>query len=53
MEVIKKLTRIGDSWGIIIPKDLVEFYRWENTKVSVEIDSDKIVIKKIKGEDFA
>lgn len=47
MEIIKKISKFGNTWHVILPKDLVEFYRWENAEVGIEIDSEKIVIKKL------
>ena len=46
--VFKKVVKDGGSWKIILPKDLVEFYKWENAEVRIEFGSDEIIIRKIR-----
>ena len=51
--IIKKLSNIGNSWGLIIPKVLLEALNINPVRdeVSIEIESDGIKIKKVKKSD--
>lgn len=46
----KKLIQIGNSWGILLPKPVIEALRIKplNDKVEIFIENDEIRIKKIK-----
>ena len=46
----KKITQIGNSWGVIIPKSLIEALNISPVKDKVElyIENNEIRIRKIK-----
>jgi len=48
--IIKKLRNIGNSWGVIIPKAILEGLNINPVRdeVSIEIEPDGIKIKKVK-----
>ncbi len=48
----KKLSQIGSSWGIILPKVLIELIKVNPVKDEIEITvvGDEIRIKKYKEE---
>jgi antitoxin component of MazEF toxin-antitoxin module len=41
------LKKIGGSYYVLIPKDLAEFYGWVGHHFTIEIDSEKIVVRKV------
>ncbi len=47
----KKFTAIGNSWGIIVPKAILDGLSINpvKDKVSLKIDNNSIKIEKIKG----
>ncbi len=49
----KKLREIGNSWGVVIPKAILEGLRINPVldEVSLHIENDSIVIKKYKKEE--
>lgn len=49
----KKLRKIGNSWGVVIPKAILEGLRINPVldEVSLHIENDSIVIKKYKKEE--
>lgn len=49
----KKLREIGNSWGVVIPKAILEGLRINPVldEVSLYIENDSILIKKYKKED--
>lgn len=49
----KRLREIGNSWGVVIPKAILEGLRINPVldEVSLYIENDSIVIKKYKKED--
>lgn len=49
----KKLREIGNSWGVVIPKAILEGFRINPVldEVSLHIENDSIVIKKYKKEE--
>lgn len=49
----KKLREIGNSWGVVIPKAILEGLRINPVldEVPLYIENDSIVIKKYKKED--
>lgn len=49
----KKLHEIGNSWGVVIPKAILEGLRINPVldEVSLHIENDSIVIKKYKKEE--
>lgn len=49
----KKLREIGNSWGMVIPKAILEGLRINPVldEVSLHIENDSIVIKKYKKEE--
>ncbi len=52
--IVKKLRNIGNSWGIIIPKSILEGFGINPVldKVSLEIEADGIKIKKLKEKEL-
>lgn len=44
----RKIIRIGNSYGVIIPKDVMKVLGWDVRELDVEIDLDKreMVVKK-------
>ena len=48
-----KLREIGNSWGVVIPKAILEGLRINPVldEVSLHIENDSIVIKKYKKEE--
>lgn len=50
--IIKKLRNIGNSWGIILPKAILDGFGINPVldNVSIEIEPDGIKIKKHKKE---
>lgn len=48
----KRLTQIGTSWGVIIPKTILEMLNINPTKDDIEFlfNGDEIVIKKHKND---
>ncbi len=48
--MLKKLTQIGSSWGIIIPKATLEFLNINpaNDKVEFIVNENEIIIRKNK-----
>lgn len=50
--IIKKLTNIGNSWGVIIPKALLDVLNINPVKdeISIEIEPDGIKLKKHKKD---
>lgn len=50
----KKLREIGNSWGVVIPKAILEGLRINPVldEVSLHIENDSIVIKKYKKEEY-
>lgn len=50
----KKLREIGNSWGMVIPKAILEGLRINPVldEVSLHIENDSIVIKKYKKEEY-
>ncbi len=51
--IIKNLRNIGNSWGVIIPKAILQAMNINpvRDKVSIEIEPDGIKIKKAKKEE--
>ncbi len=51
--IIKKLCKNGNSWSLLIPKSILEGFGINPVldKVSLEIESDGIKIKKLKEEE--
>lgn len=51
--IIKNLRNIGNSWGLIIPKAILEAMNINPVRdqVSIEIEPDGIKIKKAKKEE--
>lgn len=49
----KKLRQLGNSWGLVIPKAILEGLRINPVldEVSLYIENDSVVIKKYKKED--
>ncbi len=49
----KTLTQIGNSWGIIIPKTLLNLMKINPSKDEVEFEfiKDEIIIRKAKKQD--
>lgn len=49
----KRLREIGNSWGVVIPKAILEGLRINPVldEVSLYIENDSIVIKKYKKDD--
>lgn len=49
----KRLSNIGNSWGIIIPKSILEMLNINPVRdeVSLEIEADGLKIKKAKKEE--
>jgi len=50
--IIKKLRNIGNSWGVILPKSILEGFNINPVldQVSIEIEPDGIKIKKHKEQ---
>lgn len=48
----KRLTQIGTSWGVIIPKTILEMMNINPVKDNIEFsfNGDEIVIKKYKKQ---
>ncbi len=48
----KKLRQLGNSWGLVIPKAILEGLRINPVldEVSLYIENDSVVIKKYKKE---
>lgn len=47
--MIKKIRQIGGSQGIILPKEVIEFFdEQETTKVKIEIKGDNVILRKPK-----
>lgn len=46
----RKIVRIGNSYGIIIPKIILKVLDWDVRELSARIDTEKqeLIIKKIK-----
>ena len=51
--IVKKLSKNGNSWSILLPKSLLEGFNINSVldKVSLEIEPDGIKIKKYKEKD--
>ncbi|MBD5403246.1 hypothetical protein HDR58_10700 [bacterium] len=51
--IIKKIRNIGTSWGVIIPKAILDGLNINPVRdeVSIEIEADGIKIKKVKKEE--
>jgi len=49
----KRLREIGNSWGIVIPKAILEGLRINPVldEVSLHIENDSVVIRKYRKED--
>lgn len=49
----KKLREIGNSWGVVIPKAILEGLRINPVldEVSLYIENDSVVIRKYRKED--
>lgn len=49
----KKLRQLGNSWGIVIPKAILEGLRINPVldEVSLHIENDSVVIRKYRNED--
>ncbi|MCS7106065.1 MAG: hypothetical protein NZ942_01995 [Candidatus Aenigmarchaeota archaeon] len=43
---MKKIIKIGNSYAVLLPKSMVDFYEWNNKVVNVEMNSEKIMITK-------
>jgi bifunctional DNA-binding transcriptional regulator/antitoxin component of YhaV-PrlF toxin-antitoxin module len=41
------LKKIGGSYYVLIPKGLAEFYGWIEAHIIIEVDSEKILVKKV------
>lgn len=50
--LIKKISKIGNSWGIIIPPSIWELMSINTVKdqISIEVENNAIIIKKHKQE---
>jgi len=48
----RKIIRIGNSYGIIIPKNIFKIMDWDVNELEVEIDTKKqeMVVKKASGK---
>lgn len=44
--MIKQIKKVGGSYLIVLPKNMVEFYDWNNKVVSIDINSERILITK-------
>ncbi len=46
----RKIIRIGNSYGIIIPKNILKILDWDVRELEAKIDTEKreLVIKRIK-----
>ncbi len=46
----RKIIRIGNSYGIIIPKNILKILDWDVRELDAQIDTTKqeLVIKKVK-----
>lgn len=52
MAIVKKLTKIGNSWGVIIPGEVMKAAHLKgNSKVKVDIENDRVVISPIDLKD--
>ena len=52
MATVKKLTKIGNSYGVIIPKELLEAVGFnEKTSIRVEIRKNELVFRPINLKD--
>ncbi len=52
MTTVKKLTKIGNSYGIIIPKELLEAVGFdEKTSVRVEVRKNELVFRPVNLKD--
>lgn len=48
----RKIIRIGNSYGIIIPKNILKILDWDVRELEAQIDTKKgeMVIKKVKPQ---
>lgn len=46
----RKIVRVGNSYGIVIPRNILRLLSWDVRELDAQIDTKKeqIVIKKIK-----
>ena len=52
MTTVKKLTKIGNSYGVIIPKELLEAVGFdEKTSIQVEVQKNKLVFRPVNLKD--
>lgn len=57
MPVVKKLTRIGNSRGVILPQPILDQLNWgEDAEVEIRIKGDALIIEPHRyatGEEFS
>ena len=52
MTTVKKLTKIGNSYGVIIPRELLEAVGFdEKTSIRVEVRKNELVFKPVNLKD--
>ena len=44
MPLVKKLVRIGNSRGIILPQTILDQLDWQNEEVELKVDGDTLIV---------